>query len=180
MKNEFCNPLKLKIKLMTKILTHDDFIDILEKSSIKFPGINLDKCSTPELEHLVEISNRKKNGIDSSDDRLYIVNLLPELESRYDRFWRPNRVRQTNQNQPVLNNKNKNMAQLTTDKILALRSESVSINIDLHACTNEQIDRLSTIAKNDANRIPRSGNDMLFIKSLQNKGKQEPIGKWSK
>lgn len=76
------------------------------------------------------------------------------------------------------------MSQKTrTDKIVEIKNSNVSDivkNIDLHSCSDEQINRVHTMVTNQKNGIPRSADDWVFIKIVKDEQcRKNPVGKWS-
>lgn len=75
--------------------------------------------------------------------------------------------------------------QTRTDKILSLKDKPVSAGIDLHECTDDQLNRLVDITnlaakQTKGQRISMSSSDFSFINQLKkDQGIKKSVGKWS-
>ena len=70
-----------------------------------------------------------------------------------------------------------------TDMILVIKNSNVNDivkNVDLHSCSNDEINKLYIIVSNQKKGIARSASDWLLVNDLkEHKGSYKPIGKWS-
>ena len=169
---------------MTFQITHDDLIQQLEKSSDKFPGVDLYKCSTQELERLIDISNNRKKGIDSSEDRLYVSNLASKtsnIKERLERRFRNANSYSNLSRLPILNSKSNTMTRL--DKIALLKGSDpfVTNKIDLFNLKETDLDKLVEIVNKQARGFSIGWDDHKVINQIRNDQlREKPVGKWSK
>lgn len=166
---------------------HDDFMQKL-RTWAKLPNqIELEKCSTMELEKLLEIMETGRN-LTSSDSHL-INKIVAEQKQR---FPIGQRGRFTTALNPVLNSaesKTNNNPLSNTNKTIMTRSDKILViknsnefdiikTIDLHTCSDEDLNKLNTIVSNEKKGIGRSATDWRVVNEIKKK-QIKPVGKFS-
>jgi hypothetical protein len=183
-------------------MKHQERIDSLMKWD-KITNIQLDKCSTTELDQLIEMYSRYQTGKTLSSTDVQLINNISNVQN--ERIPVGKRVKfipsvhnsagtitadqhSSNKSNTMARKKKSKKSNLynnltRTDKIVAIKNSNendIVKTIDLHSCSDEELNKLYTIVSNQKKGIGRSASEYQFVNEMkEKKSNVKPVGKWS-